>query len=578
VARRGKLDAAGTAGILRSLICLTFLLIGSGLLAAAQPSSKVDPAETAKQLAEKEKWQEVIGLAESTPVRSPELDYYYGTALARSGKWIQAHDAFRAGERLRPHDERFPVELAGVDFEQKRYPEAARHLRHALHLDPNDSYANDFLGTVYYLEGNLEAALKYWNRLNKPKISHFRMDPQPRVDPALLDRAFLFPPVGSLERPAFIGSETRLRGLDIFSSFNFGLQARENGQFDLVFHNHEQDGFGANKWEALLRAFRGMPAQTVFLEYYNFHQRAINFASMYRWDAQKRRVLANVSAPLNRDAKRRFAAGLDLRGENWEIRSSSRGAVPVLGSFNMRREALRAEVTTFQSARWNWTAGAELSHRDFRDPFFGSALTPELLSRGYQVKQDTEAQVMLWRSPERRLTLDSGIVSEAGRTWSSPTHSFEKLQGSLHWHWFPKAEGDDYESEYEFRGGKTWGSVPFDELFILGGIGDNNLNMRGHVTTRDGRKGSGPLGRNYLLSNFEVDKNVFHDSFATVKLGPFLDTGRITDPSPGLGSHRWLWDTGGQIKVKAFGYGFALIYGKDLRTGNNTIFVTMLDH
>jgi len=34
---------------------------------------------------------------------------------------------------------------------------------------------------------------------------------------------------------------------------------------------------------------------------------------------------------------------------------------------------------------------------------------------------------------------------------------------------------------------------------------------------------------------------------------------------------------GAQVKVKAFGIRVALIYGKDLRTGNNAIFVTLLN-
>ena len=39
------------------------------------------------------------------------------------------------------------------------------------------------------------------------------------------------------------------------------------------------------------------------------------------------------------------------------------------------------------------------------------------------------------------------------------------------------------------------GKFPFDELFMLGLERDNDLEMRGHIGTRDGRKGSAPLGR-----------------------------------------------------------------------------------
>ena len=573
--RRRKMDPAGTARIRRKLTFVVVLICSASL--AAQVSGS-DPLQKAKELTEKEQWQEVVALVDSTSVHSPELNYFYGTALAHLERWPQAHEVLAAGEKALPRDARFPIELAGVDFKQKRYSEAANHLRHALHLKPDDSYANEFLATVYFLEGNLEAAVKHWNKVNKPKLADVKTNPKPRVDAALLDHAFTFAPASVLRREDLLSSEARAEALDIFPSFNFELQARDDGQFDLIFRNQESNGFGNNKWEALIRTFRGLPAQTVNPEFYNFHGKAINMISMYRWDAEKRRVFAELSGPLRLDPKRRISFAADLRGENWDIRPSFAGQVPLLGSFNMRREAIKAQITTIQSSRWSWSAGAELSHRDFRDIFLGSALTPELLPKAYQLKQTTQVNADLLRFPERRFTITSSISSDIGRTWSTPAHAFEKLQASLLLHWLPQAQGDDYELQQRFRAGKTWGTVPFDELFILGGLGDNNLEMRGHITTHGGRKGSGPLGRNYFLSNWEMDKNIFHDSFVTVKLGPFLDTGKISDPLSGLGSHRWLWDTGGQVKLKAFGFGIALVYGKDLRTGNNAVFVTMLNH
>ena len=100
--------------------------------------------------------------------------------------------------------------------------------------------------------------------------------------------------------------------------------------------------------------------------------------------------------------------------------------------------------------------------------------------------------------------------------------------------------------------------------------------MRGHIATRDGRKGSGPLGRSYFLSNWEADKNVYRNGLLNLKLGPFVDTAKVTDPMAGLGSHKWLWDAGAQVKVRALGFGVVITYGKDLRSGNNAWWVSML--
>jgi hypothetical protein len=572
------MDLAGPASIRRALILSAALFLVAFSIAQNSGSRSPDPqADTASQLAAQEKWQQIVDLAERDSSRSAELNYYYGLALAHLQQWPQAHHILREAQRKQPDDERFPLELAGVDFKQKKYADSAHHLRRALQLKPNDSYANEFLATDYFLLGNLEAALKYWNRSGKPQIRGVRSNPKPRIDPALLDRAFTFSPASTLTRSQLQSTQARIQGLDVFPVSLFELQARDDGQFDVVFTNQERNRFGSSPWEALLHVFRGLPAQTVYPEFFNFHHRAINFISMYRWDAEKRRVRAELSGPLRLNPKRRAALGLDLRSENWDIRPSFAGTVPVLGSFNLRREALNAQVTTFQTGRWNWTAGAEFSHRDFRDIALGSALTPDLLPKGYQLKQTLQTAVDLIRIPEQRLSMTGTLSSSTGRIWSNPAHGFEKLQAELRLHWFPQSQGDDYELQHTLRGGKTWGALPFDELYTLGILGDADLTLRGHITTHDGRKGSAPLARNYFLSNWGMDKKIFDDGLLAVKLGPFLDTGRITDPLPGFSSRKWLWDTGAQLKINALGVGVVLTYGRDLRSGNHAISVSLMN-
>ena len=59
-----------------------------------------------------------------------------------------------------------------------------------------------------------------------------------------------------------------------------------------------------------------------------------------------------------------------------------------------------------------------------------------------------------------------------------------------------------------------------------------------------------------------------------MKLSPFLDSGKITDPLPGLGSKKSLWDAGIQAKVSVLGVVFTFTYGKDLRSGNNAFYLT----
>ena len=176
----------------------------------AQIAAPPDRLAGIKKLFDEERWEELVKKAESLPARGAEADYYYGFALSRLGRWDEARTAFLAGQRLRPRDERFPIELGGVSFKQKRYAEAARWLERGLRLAPNDAYANDFLATIYFLEDNLEAALKYWNRVAKPRIESVRVEPGLRVEPALLDRAMAFAPAGTLRLSDLLTSEFSL--------------------------------------------------------------------------------------------------------------------------------------------------------------------------------------------------------------------------------------------------------------------------------------------------------------------------------------------------------------------------------
>src|SRR5262249_35460751 len=127
-----------------------------------------------KALFDAQLWAEIVRAVSAPSADSADLNYYYGIAAAQLGDWPMARAALLAGMRLAPSDPRFSAELGGVAFREKRYEEAASWLRKSLHLDGNDEYVSNFLATIYFLNGNLEAAVKYWNRNGRPEISDIR--------------------------------------------------------------------------------------------------------------------------------------------------------------------------------------------------------------------------------------------------------------------------------------------------------------------------------------------------------------------------------------------------------------------
>jgi tetratricopeptide (TPR) repeat protein len=572
------MDAAGAAAAgqspMRTTVLILLIAVCPALIRAQSEPADSSSISRIRALVAEERWHEIIRLAEAESQPGPDISLFHGTALARLERWGEAIRVFKRARNEYPRDKRFLIELAGVAFKQRAHAEAADYLRSALRLDPGDRYALDFLASVYFLQGNLQAALKYWNRVSKPRVQEVQLDPALKVDSVLLDRAMAFAPAAELGLRELRTSEARIEGLNIFPQFRFDLEARSDGNFDLVFRARERKGWGANRWETLATLLRGLPLRTIHPEVFNIGQRAVNLISLLRWDSEKRRLWSSLSGPFASDPKWRYLIDLDFRDENWEIRDST--GAPARGRLNLKKQAFGAAVTSYASGRLEWSAGLELSHRDFAGVVAGTALTPRLLTEGFQLKQLARLDLEIVHRPERRFRMTAGGSAELARIWSDGSNAFARLQGGLRAHWLPRAAGDDLETEARIRAGATAGNAPFDELFVLGAERDNDLWLRGHIGTRDGRKGSAPLGRSYLLANWELDKTLYGNGLINIKLGPFLDAGKISDPTPGLGSGKWLCDAGAQVKVRVLGVGLALSYGRDLRSGSGGFYLWMV--
>lgn len=507
------------------------------------------------------------------PARSADINFDYGLALAHQDRLAEAHRALLEGEHQCPRDQQFPEELAGVAYEQKRYGEAAHWLRRAMHVDPRDDYAANFLGTVYYLSGNLPAALEFWNRIGKPSIGALDLDSHLRVHRLLLDRAFAFAPESVLGERQFATTEARLNGLGIFPAYSLQLAARANRSFDAVFRAQEQDGFGSGRLEALISAAGGLPYETLYPGYANLERNAMNVESLLRWNSQKRRVWLELSAPPNGLPQWRWRVSTDWRSENWAIRRSFTGNAPVLGSLHLEREAFAFGLTDFASGRLRWTIAGDVSHRTFTNVVAGSALTTPFVTPGYEVQAPAAVDYRLVDWPARRFTLTTSASSAFGRTLGTPTHNFENLQGSALAHWLPGMAGNTWDVRQQLRGGRIFGTIPFDGLYLFGmDRDDTDLWLRGQIATRDGRKGSAPMGNAYLLANTDVLRRVYSNGLFTMDAGPLVDIGRMGAPTPGLSSDQWLFDTGAEARLTVLHTSVILTYGRDLRSRANAFY------
>jgi hypothetical protein len=447
-------------------------------------------------------------------------------------------------------------------------------LRRSLAINPADNYANDFLASIYFLQDNLEAALKYWNRTDKPKLSDLGLEPPPKLNPLLLDHTFAFSRGSTWSRDQFLKTEALLESLNIFPRMRFDLGAQPDGSFDLTFHGSERSAWGITKLDGLLSLLRGLPYQSVYPEFYDLGGRGLNWRSLVRWDDEKRRVSTEIAAPIGENPAMRYRVYLQGLNENWNLTNTI--APGSLAGVNLEKAIAGVGIQNIVGGRWQWGAGAEYSYRKFKSLLGIPAQASPFFTNGSAIAVRSKIQRSLVRFPQDRFTVDSSATGEIGTFFGGPLNRYARIQGSLQAHWFPESRGDDFETQSSLRAGRTFGNVPFDELFILGFDRDNDLWMRGHPGLRDGEKGNAPLGRNYVLVNAETDKIVYRGTFFIVKAGPFLDSGDIYDPSGYFGSSRWLWDTGIQGKIRVLGsFEFVLGYAKDLRSGQNSFFTTV---
>lgn len=557
------------------LLSILFFLLSSRAFPQSKPVAP-DKLAQVKKLYDAGRWDEVVRAVPESPAEPADLDLYRGLALAQLGRFAEAQRTFRNGLRQNPRDARFLVELAGLAYRDKHYSQAKTDLRRALAITSHDDYSNDLLASIYFLEGNLDAALKYWNRVGKPSLNDLTYNPVPRLDPLILDRAFRFSPGGVWHRDQYLMTQAQLASLDLFPNMFDELQAQPDGTFNLVFHASERSRWSDMKLESLVSALRSLPYQAVDPEFYNLNNKGLNWVSFVRWDAQKRMLYSELAAPLPSGANRHFRLYFDGRNENWNMTRTLLPLHPASAGLNVERAVTGAEIQSRMGWRWECKLGAEYSYRRFRSLFGIPAAAVPFFTDTSGLTLRTGVQSSLVRFPEHRFTLDGSATAEAGKFFTNPLGRYGRAEGSLAANWLPQATGDDYQTQTRVRVGRTFGQVPFDELYMLGFDRDNLLWMRGHNGLVNGQKGNAPLGRNFVLSNSDFKKVVFHDALVELQLGPFLDTGNIYDPSAYFGSSKWLVDSGVQATVRALGsFEVVLGYGRDLRSGSNMFYSTV---
>src|SRR5258706_2054898 len=253
-----QLDAAGSPRKGRvKFVLLAVLTLGSSAFAQDHSPHQARLVE-AQNAFDAGRWDEALRLAQGPADQAPDLDFVAGLALARLERWSEAKLAFEAGVRKAPNDSRFRVELAGIAYKQKDFRTAKDNLHAGLRFSPQDAYTREFLATIYFLEDNLEAALKFWNPEDKPRLRSVAFAPSLQLKESLRNRALAFNAPQILTMDALLTTQSRLDKLGVFSNQRIELTPAESGNYGLTLHLAERNGQGDSKVEGIVSLFSGL--------------------------------------------------------------------------------------------------------------------------------------------------------------------------------------------------------------------------------------------------------------------------------------------------------------------------------
>lgn len=479
-----------------------------------------------------------------------------GLADAKAGKLDEAATVFRHGRQLYPQDARFPSELAGVEYLRKDTTRAKKWLLEAVNLAPDDAYANEFLGTLYQMDGNLPATLKYWNRVNKPFLTGVTFTANAGLAAAYRARLFQFSAGQIFTLARLRATEENLARADVLASARIDLLGDGSGYRAIV--QAQPLALPLKGWLAwVLPMLRELPYEGLVFDRYDIGGQGADLFSLGRWDPNKRRVSVQWRAPVRGKPRSEYQVWVDGRDELWDLSS-------IMG-LGVKSASAGGDYITAVTDRLQWTVGANLERHTFDQPGFPDT---------WQAMLNDRFDYDLWQLPEHRIAVSSWGLFDVGRT----NGRLAVMRGGFKGEWFPEAKGELYRLTSQAQAGRIFGQAPVDELFQLGMERDTepDLWLRGLVSTKDGRKGSGLLGRNYAIWQTTLERRFFHIPLVTFSAGAFFDMGRAWNGEFGIAEEGVSYDAGAQLHVKTVGgMGLTLVYGRDLSSGRGAFYTAV---
>lgn len=528
--------------------------------------------EEARDAIDKGDYLRAVNILSDTIARNPTPDayLYLGIAYNRLKEFQKAEDTYKEGSRRYPKDSRLHNDLADLYLEDNDRDAAKSELKQSLVADPNNSYASDLLATIDMSEGEVQLALRSWNKSGRPVINDILNNYYLTFSSWVVRDAVAFHPAGILKYSQWKTTESRLFETDNFA--NVGLEIEPTvvpDQYNAVVRTTAKAN---SPGSFLFGLVKGAPFETSYVDLWNIGNSGLNFNGNYRYDTNRRRAEGRLKIPAPLAGLLHLEVGTNWRAERWDVSQPIRPELKSNARFDYRATAMRFHIKSIPHYRVEIGAGVEYRNRyakgnlpqlytDSRNVAeFEAELNLRLIDRVYQNRLHLEGFAA------RRSLLGDANFSGGTAELNNRVTLSRDTRTSLDW---------------TLKGGTSRGALPLEDYFQLGLDNENPKNiLRGHTAERNGRYGYGPMGSDFALLNTDIERrlatvpffNTFNIPFVVVKWDLFFDGAKTWDRNHVFQDSKLLLDTGGGIRFETPSHSLNLVYGRSLREGKNTVY------
>jgi tetratricopeptide (TPR) repeat protein len=499
---------------------------------------------------------------------TPDTYLELGRAYVRLKEYRRAEEILKEASRRYPEDARFHNQLADLYLENNDRDAAKAALHDALTVDPNNNYASDLLATIDMSEGEVQSALRSWNKSGRPLINDILHNYYLRFSSWVVRDAVAFHPSGVLSYSQWKTTESRLLATDNFS--NVGLEIEPTAvpdQYNAVVRTTTK----MNRLSDIaFDLVKGAPIETSYFNLWNIGNSGLNFNSDYRWKTGRRRVDSQFKIPLPISGLPLLQVGGTWRLERWDLTT----ILPQYRSqalFDYKSIGPWARISVIPHYRLELGAGFE--YRD-RHP---KGTLPQLFVNQRKMGLLT-ADVGL-RLVDRRY--ENRLLLEAFASRRSIIGDTQFSGGTVQLDNRVTLSKDTRTYlDWTLKTGNSRGQLPVEQYFMLG-LDTYSVNpLRAHTLPHHGHYGNSPMGTDFALVNTDLERrlatipffNTFNIPYVTVKWQIFFDGAKTWDRNHIFQQGKLLLDTGGGVRLETPTHAVNLIYGRSLRDGNNVLF------